>query len=194
MAGYERGLYNRRMPNYGYVILLVGWVLWFLPFLLTGWNRSTPTNKDARARWGIGLQGVSYVFLWQGHFWMRSPGSLRVGLSVLMLLCAVLLSWTSTRALGRHLRFDAALSPDHRLVSTGPYRMLRHPIYTSMFCLLLGTGFLLTSPLLFLAAVVVFLVGTEIRVRIEDQLLQGRFGEQFREYQGKVSAYIPFVR
>ena len=125
---------------------------------------------------------------------MRSPGSLRVGLSVLMLLCAVLLSWTSTRALGRHLRFDAALSPDHRLVSTGPYRMLRHPIYTSMFCLLLGTGFLLTSPLLFLAAVVVFLVGTEIRVRIEDQLLQGRFGEQFREYQGKVSAYIPFVR
>jgi protein-S-isoprenylcysteine O-methyltransferase Ste14 len=57
---------------------------------------------------------------------------------------ASLLSWTATRALGRHLRFDAALTPDHQLVRSGPYRLLRHPIYTSMFCLLLGTGFVIT--------------------------------------------------
>jgi hypothetical protein len=66
------------------------------------------------------------------------------------------------------------------LVCSGAYRWLRHPIYTSMFCILLGTGFLFTSLPLFLTSIVVFTVGTEIRVRLEDALLVSRFGEQFR--------------
>lgn len=112
----------------------------------------------------------------------------------MFLTLASLLSWTATRALGRHLRFDAALTPDHQLVRSGPYRILRHPIYTSMFCLLRGTGFIVTPIPLLLAATAIFIAGTEIRVRIEDGLLASRFGAEFREYQRSVSAYIPFVR
>jgi protein-S-isoprenylcysteine O-methyltransferase Ste14 len=63
-----------------------------------------------------------------------------------------------------------------------------------MFCLLLGTGFMITPPLLFLVAMILFICGTEIRVRIEDALLSSRFGDKFREYQRRVSAYIPLVR
>lgn len=181
------------IPIYGYAILAVGWVLWFLPFPLAGWNRSTPARKDSRARWGMVLQFGAYAVLWMGHFWTTSPGGWRIGLSILMLALAAVLSWTSTRALGRQLRFDAALSTDHQLVRSGPYRVLRHPIYTSMLCLLLGTGFMVTTPLLFATAAAVFLVGTEIRVQIEDALLKERFGDVFREYQGRVSAYVPFV-
>jgi protein-S-isoprenylcysteine O-methyltransferase Ste14 len=77
---------------------------------------------------------------------------------------------------------------------SGPYRLVRHPIYTSMLCILFGTGFMVTPLWLLLPAVIVFLVGTEIRIRIEDQLLSSRFGERFREYQGSVPAYIPFLR
>jgi protein-S-isoprenylcysteine O-methyltransferase Ste14 len=47
---------------------------------------------------------------------------------------------------------------------------------------------------LFLAAVVLFLVGTEIRVRIEERLLQSRFGDTFREYARTTPAYLPLVR
>jgi protein-S-isoprenylcysteine O-methyltransferase Ste14 len=79
-------------------------------------------------------------------------------------------------------------------VQSGAYRRLRHPIYTSMFCLLLATGFLFTPILLLLIAICVFIAGTEIRVRIEDALLLSRFGEQFREYQHAVFAYVPFIR
>jgi protein-S-isoprenylcysteine O-methyltransferase Ste14 len=63
-----------------------------------------------------------------------------------------------------------------------------------MLCLLLGTGLLLTPFVLFLPAVSIFLVGTEIRVRIEDALLASQFGEQFTEYKRKVPAYIPWLR
>jgi len=40
----------------------------------------------------------------------------------------------------------------------------------------------------------VLIIGTEIRVRIEDRLLASRFGERFQDYQRSVPAYIPFLR
>jgi protein-S-isoprenylcysteine O-methyltransferase Ste14 len=76
----------------------------------------------------------------------------------------------------------------------GPYRIVRHPIYTSMLCVLLATGFVVTTLPLFLLAFVVFLIGTEIRVRIEDKLLASQFGERFHQYQRNVPAYIPFLK
>jgi protein-S-isoprenylcysteine O-methyltransferase Ste14 len=182
------------MPGYAFGLLAIGWLVWFLPFPLTGWNRNTPAKSDPRARWGILLEVAAYALLWQGPFWAKSPTLASIALSVLFLALAGFLSWTSTRALGRHLRFDAALSHDHQLVRSGPYRLLRHPIYTSMLCLLLGTGFMIATPLRLLASTLLFVAGTEIRVRIEDGLLALRFGEEFRNYRRSVSAYVPYVR
>jgi len=107
---------------------------------------------------------------------------------------ATLLSWTATNALGRHLRFDAAVTADHELIRTGPYAIVRHPIYASMLAVLLGTGSMIAAPVLFIPAVVIFLIGTEIRVRTEDSLLASHFGDRFRDYQQEVPAYIPLVR
>jgi protein-S-isoprenylcysteine O-methyltransferase Ste14 len=104
------------------------------------------------------------------------------------------LSWASIRNLGPQWRLDAGLNADHQLVRTGPYRFVRHPIYASMFAMLLATGFVVASWPLLLAAIVIFLIGTEIRVRIEDALLASRFGDQFHTYERSVPAYIPLVR
>jgi protein-S-isoprenylcysteine O-methyltransferase Ste14 len=89
---------------------------------------------------------------------------------------------------------EAGLNADHELVTWGPYRLVRHPIYTSMLLLLLATGSLVTPWPLLLASLVSFLIGTEIRVRVEDRLLAERFGEQFQQYQRRVAAYIPLLR
>ena len=53
---------------------------------------------------------------------------------------------------------------------------------------------MIASPFLFVPAILIFLIGTEIRVYVEDRLLASRFGDQFRDYQQSVSAYVPFVR
>ena len=63
-----------------------------------------------------------------------------------------------------------------------------------MLCLLLGTGFMIANWQLFVVSGILFIAGTEIRVRIEDNLLASRFGEVFREYRKRVPAYIPLVR
>lgn len=182
------------MPVYIYVILAVGWFLWFLPFPLKRWNRTKPQARDNRSRWGLLLQTIAYILLWQGHFWTTSPALWRTIACAVLLAIAALLSWTATNALGRHLRFDAAVTADHELIRTGPYAIIRHPIYASMLAILLGTGVVLTPRILFIPAIILFLIGTEIRVQIEDKILASHFGDEFHRYRHHASAYIPFIR
>jgi protein-S-isoprenylcysteine O-methyltransferase Ste14 len=182
------------MPTYAYVILAVGWLVWLLPFFLIKRTGAKAATVDRRARWGIVLEGLGYSLLWQNRFWERSPPGWRMVLSVSFLALAALLSWGSARALGRQWRFDAGLNPDHELVRSGAYRFVRHPIYASMLCLLLGTGFMITPLPVLAVSTVLFIIGTEIRVRIEDRLLATRFGDKFRDYQDAVPAYIPLLR
>jgi protein-S-isoprenylcysteine O-methyltransferase Ste14 len=181
------------MPTYAYAILGAGWLAWLLPFAMAKRSRERG-EVDRRARWGILLVAVAYSMLWQNKFWERALPGWRLGLSVLFLLLAGLLSWTGARSLGGQWRIDAGLNPDHELVTSGPYRLVRHPIYTSMLCLSLGTGFMITPLAILALSILVFMAGTQIRVRTEDKLLAARFGDRFRDYQRTVPAYIPFLK
>ena len=113
---------------------------------------------------------------------------------VLLFVLASLLSRSSSRALAGQLRADAALGADHHLVRSGPYSLVRNPIYLSMLIVVCAIGIVVTPWPLFLAAVVVFVVGTEIRVRTEEKLLASRFGPSFQDYKRQVPAYIPFLK
>ena len=183
------------MPGYAYAILAAGWLTWVAPFLLALRGLARPNKSlDRRARWGILLPAVAYSILWQGRFWERQPSTARVVTSTAFFLLAAVLSWTATKSLGRQWRMDAGLNPDHELVMTGPYRLVRHPIYTSMLCVLLGSGLMVSSWWLLLISFLVFMAGTEIRVRVEDQLLTSHFGARFKEYKRRVPSYIPFTK
>lgn len=181
------------MPVYVYVILAAGWVVWFAPFLRR-WNQRAASKSDHRSRWGMLLEFIAYVMVWQGYFRLHHAAAWRVWVSVVLFAIGALLSWTATNALGIHLRFEAAVSDGHELIRSGPYAIVRHPIYASMLAVLLATGIVLTPWRLFAAALVVFLIGTEIRVQTEDNLLASHFGSEFSEYRKNVSAYIPMVR
>jgi protein-S-isoprenylcysteine O-methyltransferase Ste14 len=107
---------------------------------------------------------------------------------------AVVLVWMAVRHLDKQWRFEAALSEDHKLITTGPYRWLRNPIYASMLGMLLQTGLAKSWWPLIVAGAVFFVIGTEIRVRAEEMLLEKRFGEEFARYKAQTPAYLPFLR
>jgi protein-S-isoprenylcysteine O-methyltransferase Ste14 len=178
----------------GIGIVFAGWIAWMVPFFLIKRGGGKAQQLDRRARWGIALQGVAFALVWQGRFGQISPGSGRLIAAVIVFALAILLSWSSARTLGKQWRFDAGLNPDHELIRAGAYRVVRHPIYLSMLCMLVGTGLVLKRPLLLVAAIALHMAGTEIRVRVEDALLAARFGGQFSDYQRSVPAYLPFVR
>lgn len=177
-----------------YVILALGWLGWASAFARARRSLRPPSELDRRARWGIAIEAVAYFLLWQGRFWARPSEGWRTALAAAFLLLAGVLAWTAVLALGRHWRIDAGLSADHELIRGGPYRLVRHPIYASMLCLLCGTGLVISAWPLLLLSLFVFVIGTEIRVRVEDRLLAARFGSLFEEYRRSTPAYIPYIR
>src|SRR5260370_23090845 len=116
------------MPAYGYVILVAGCLFWLTPFLRARQSEKPARQVDRRARWGILLVGVAYTLLWQGHFWERSPLPWQAALSIGFFVLAHLLSSTGARALGRQRRIDSRLSADPELITSGPFRLFRHPL------------------------------------------------------------------
>jgi protein-S-isoprenylcysteine O-methyltransferase Ste14 len=181
------------MPNCAYVILIAGIVAWFTPFVLAHRKVTSASTVDKRSRWGVVLQFAAYSLLWQGHFWTRQLPPSRLAVCVVLFGLAILLSWTSSSAVGRHLRVDAALGAEHQLIRSGPYGLVRNPIYTSMLLVLCATAIVVTPWQLFAASLTLFVIGTEIRVRTEERLLAAHFGEEFQRYKQRVSAYIPFL-
>jgi protein-S-isoprenylcysteine O-methyltransferase Ste14 len=177
------------------LIALIGcWILWAWPFLAhkarTPKREAEVTKKSSS--WGMGLQMVGYFFAWLPGPRPRPPALLAAGLVLGVL--AVVISWTSIRALGKQLRINAGLYRDHELVRSGPYRIVRHPIYAGMLVMYLATALIRSSWPLALIGLAIFVVGTEIRVRIEDGLLASRFGQQFEHFKASTPAYLPFLR
>lgn len=181
------------MPLYAYALIAVATVAWFYPFVPAHQKTPGAAVVNRKSRWGLLLQFIAYVLLWQGHFWTRPLPLWRLIVSVLLFALAIALSWTSSRDLAGQLRIDAALGQDHHLVRSGVYGLVRNPIYTSMLLVDCATAALLTPWELFVAALALFVVGTEIRVRTEEKLLRERFGKEFESYKRSVSAYIPLL-
>lgn len=179
------------------VILLLCWVVWMFAFAKP---RSQNVGQKIAAqapnsKWGIGLVMVSYFLIWVR---IQPAGFHKSNLSLVISMFlgppSVILAWLASRRLGKQWRFVAAVNTDHELIQSGPYRLVRHPIYLSMFGMLLATATCWTWWPLSVAAIIAFLVGTEIRVRAEDRLLADRFRDSFDAYRSRVRAYIPFIR
>lgn len=180
-----------------FVELVICWVTWSLAFVKAK-KQAGNQKKVVRARaslWGIALQGVGFSLVWtyaRPHGFEKSSISLII--SMILGPPSVALAWWATRHLGKQWRYEAALSDDHDLIQTGPYSWVRHPIYASMFGMLLATGACQAWWPMFAGGVVAFLLGTEVRVRAEERLLRDRFMDVFTAYRSRVRAYIPFVR
>lgn len=180
-----------------WVELGVCWMLWSLAFVKPR-RRAAGQKKAVRAtssRVGIVFVGLGFACVWAFIFpsgFHKSAASLVV--SMIIGPPSVLLAWIATRHLDKQWRFEAALSEDHELITTGPYRWLRHPIYASIFGMLLEVGLAKTWWPLLVAGVALYIIGTEIRIRAEERLLAARFGETYAGYKAGTKAYLPFVR
>jgi protein-S-isoprenylcysteine O-methyltransferase Ste14 len=180
-----------------YAVLGVCWIAWSLAFVRPQ-RRSAGQKKAVRAPsslWGIVLVTLAYACEWafiQPLGFHKSAGSLLA--SILIGPPSVVLAWMATRHLDKQWRFEAALSENHELIKTGPYRWLRHPIYASMLGMLLATGLAKAWWPLLVAGVVFYVIGTEIRIHAEERLLASRFGTEYAEYRQKARAYVPLLR
>ena len=173
------------------------WLIWISAIVVgRKYRPEKPVAVDPRARWGVALQTAGYflVMLHSPAEWDHGIELWRMLAGSVFAVIAIFLFWSAVANLGRQWRIDAGLNADHELIQSGAYRIVRHPIYASMFAMLLAdalwAGTLPGWPL----AIVLFLAGIEVRIKIEDGLLRDRFGDRFTQWQRSVPAYLPFVR
>jgi protein-S-isoprenylcysteine O-methyltransferase Ste14 len=178
-------------------LLLPCWIAWWYPFLFRAphFQKRPSITVPWPTRAGLLLEisafAVSFVF----HLPVLQPaGAVRTVLGLVIAVPAVVMAWQAVAHLGKQFRLHAGLYDDHALVRTGPYAIVRHPIYSSLLAMLTANCLLLTRWPWALLAVAIFIAGTEIRVRSEEKLLRSRFPEEFAAYRRQVPAYLPFVR
>jgi protein-S-isoprenylcysteine O-methyltransferase Ste14 len=173
------------------------WLLWAYPYVFRApkIQRRQSITVAGPSLEGLLLETAAIFMVWIFRVpggWRENPALL--ALALLLGITGDVLMWTAITHLGRQFRIQAGLFQDHELVRSGPYTVVRHPIYASLLAMTLATGLLRARWPWLLAALAMFVVGTEIRVRTEDRLLASRFGAEFAEYKKKVPAYLPFVR
>ena len=111
--------------------------------------------------------------------------------SVFTLAGCLLAVWARI-ILGRNWSGDVTLKQDHTLITRGPYRWTRHPIYSGVLLMTLGTAIVYGDVSSFLAFVVLF-IALWIKSRTEECFMQQQFGQQYAAYQQRVKALIPGV-
>jgi len=157
----------------------------------------TPTDQGSRTVIGISLwSGVFLAFLtaWAvpaAHIPGNGWPLLLVGLG--MLWGGIALRVWAVRTLGPRFRTVVMIDDDHQLITTGPYRRLRHPSYAGSLLTLAGIGLALGSWLSLLLAVLGALIGFTRRIQIEEAALQTRFGAAYTAWAQRTWRLVPFM-
>jgi protein-S-isoprenylcysteine O-methyltransferase Ste14 len=196
----------------GTVVTLLVWLHASLRMLLTGalwvlfvgyWSlaarRKAPTERSessASRAVHTRFMNLSFLLLFlpvpglRGRLLPLTPVVTAIGLTVQGL--AFLLAVWARRHLGRNWSGAITVAQDHQLVRSGPYRLVRHPIYTAMFGMFVGTV-IVSGEVHALLALLVIGGAYWRKIRLEERTLREVFGPAYEAYRRETPALIPFL-
>jgi protein-S-isoprenylcysteine O-methyltransferase Ste14 len=97
-------------------------------------------------------------------------------------------------SLGKSYGIRMDLFEGHRLVTKGPYRLTRHPMYLGIVSFHVGATLAIESLALLVITLAYVIPFTAARIRAEEDVLAAAFGDEFRAFAGRVPALVPFTR
>lgn len=177
------------------------WGIWLIGWMLSAFI----TGKTVREQSGSSQLAYS-IFIWIGAILLffhpsslasltRPPLTRKAWISWLgVALVAIGLSfavWARVH-LGKLWSGRVTLKQDHTIVRSGPYGIVRHPIYTGLVLALVGTA-LTQITVAALIGMVLLIIGLIIKIQQEERLLTGHFGAAYDQYRADVRGLIPYV-
>ena len=110
-------------------------------------------------------------------------------------ICAIGLGWCWWARIHLGDLWSAGVSRKerHRVIDTGPYGIVRHPIYTGVFLGLFASAAAKASPFVLLIALFITVVFT-CKASLEERFLREEFGESYDAYRQRVPMLVPFLR
>jgi protein-S-isoprenylcysteine O-methyltransferase Ste14 len=150
------------------VIKIMGLVLWLSPLVYL-------INPEWMAWSKIGLPD-----------WVRWLG---VAIGVLSTL---LIYWLFS-SIGSGITPTSATRKEHKLVTSGPYHWVRHPLYTAGASIFVAFGMMADNWFIALLGILAF-IAMAIRVPKEEASLIEKFGDEYREYMKRTGAFLPRLK
>jgi len=177
------------------------WLAWLAYWFVAARNVKATRRRESHAsRLGHVLLSVLaaalLAFRGQPLHWLDErflpPTMAAYWLGLLMLAVGIAFAVWARHDLGRNWSGTVTVKQDHELIRSGPYRLVRHPIYTGLLLAILGTAVafgewrgllafgLLTGSLL-------------LKLRIEERFMGESFPDEYARYRAEVPALIPFI-
>ena len=140
------------------------------------------------------LSLILYIVYPQALDWakMSLPLWLRALAAVTAILCVPLIYWVF-RTIGDNISETVLTNSDHQLVTEGPYRWVRHPLYGTALLLLYSLSLMASNWFLFGYAVLALIVFRLVVIPAEEEQLLEAFGEAYQQYQQHTSALVPKI-
>lgn len=188
----------------GEIVWVLGIIAWYViryPFerrgkrvpIVSSQRSATEKLALAAALAGLAIVPVFYVATgipkgadYPAHIWAIVVGAIIFALAM----------WVFRRThkqLGRNWSITLEIRQKHELISSGPYALVRHPMYTSFMLMGLAQAFLLSNWVAGLAGLVGFAVLFFLRVDKEERMMLDVFGPEYRAYMDKTKRIIPYL-
>jgi protein-S-isoprenylcysteine O-methyltransferase Ste14 len=188
----------RLLHDYLFPVLWLGWAAYWLAGSLSASAPKRVQSPGARLlhraelavvtalfafpQLGIGWLGTRFV-PWTEALFVIGASLLVAGLSFAV--------WARVH-LGQYWSGNVTLKPGHRLIRSGPYALVRHPIYTGILLAMLGTALALDQ----FRGVLALVIATQAfvrKLRIEEHWLTEELGSEYVQYRREVKALVPGI-
>ncbi len=180
---------------------LVPWLVLFFYWLLM-WNKAKPQAEAHPDPW-VNLNRVlliiSMVMLYTHRLdigflgYVLIPRTLAKALTGLFVTTAgVAFAIWARQTLADNWSAQPTLKQNHELVVKGPYKIVRHPIYTGILIAVLGTAIMVGHVRGFIALALTFFAFWH-KSRFEEELMRKQFGLQYDEYAKRVKGLVPWI-
>ena len=161
-------------------------------------GEDAPERRDWTSLGGVALQSLGIALAsgpthGTGRSLLDGIAAPRTWFTAVTIGGAVVLFFWAARTMGANWSIVARMRPGHELVTSGPFGIVRHPIYLAMLLFMLSLAAATAHEQALWLAVPVFVLGTLIRTTREEALLRAQFGAAYEAYAGRVKRFIPGV-
>ncbi len=177
------------------------WIAFYAYWLISAWKTCSPVKRK-QSRLSYFLYGIVWVTLCLVLVNWFSPDIMGdriipegIGFTIAGLLITVaglaFAIWARVH-LGKNWSGMPAIREEHTITRTGPYRFVRHPIYSGLILALTGTAIGTGYFWIFCCVLLIFGLFV-IKFRLEEKFLLDEFGEEYARYKREVKALIPWL-
>lgn len=179
------------------VLIAAGIAIWLTQPVFSMMETKKQRNSDRLSVWLILLMSfVSIacpVAIWAYINKDQNSYGLLFFIGVCMIIVGLTYRAWAVRKLGKYFTPTVQIQSKHRLITSGPYKLIRHPSYLGAALTITGCALVLQTLPGFLISCIAMSFAYKVRIDIEEKELENYFGDIYRIYKAHSKRLIPFI-